>query len=887
MARAPKQAVLDAETERLREQRRLLDYQIALHRAHDEFIPFCKWMMPDPNDPENPEASRYEETPLARVLGDALEKVERGELLRLCVSVGPQLGKSQQISRMFPAWYVGRDPYRHVMLGTYNQPFANEFGSDVREAMTSRRYQQVFKDVAFRKGSENKENLVTTQGGKMAFIGVGGSGSGKPADIFLIDDPIKNREDADSTIYRQTVWNWFNQVAYNRLHNGSAIVIVHCLVGGTLVTMADGTRKPLVEIRPGDKVRAWDAGRWRSCRVLRWADQGEDDVYEVRTGRHRFVGNARHPVLARRHGADTWVRIGELRKGDRLVCSGAERGAERGRVDCTEAWLLGYMFGDGWLTFRNAKNKDKARGKEYPRVGVVTCVAKCCQGVLNDTVLGMFRELFGVDLKETKYGYYRTEKQTVGRWFERHGLTGAAKTKRLPPWLFGEPLDVRRAFLSGLEASDGHVVAATNRCIVGMANGDLVEDVRQLARSAGFGASNISVDRFVTQPPSSKAPVNGCTHRVAWQRACSDEETTLATVRTVKPAGRESVYDIEVEGAGTFVADGVVVHNTRWHEDDLIGRLVDPEHPEHDPKIARDWTYINLPAVVSDEKLAKALGLTLKVQTDPDIVEQFGEKPMSAIWARKQSLKFYSQARRLDPKGFDALRMGKPSPDDGDYFKRDWLVLHKDPREYPPKNELMYYGASDHAVTDKQERDANVIGVVGIDRDDDIWVMPDLVWERMKTDQVVEEMLAKFRQYPILLWWMESELISKSFGPFLMKRMQETRTYVTIDPVVPSKDKKARARSAQGRMSMRKIHFPAWTPWWADAQAELMKFPQATHDDFVDWLSHICMGLVKEVGAPAARESEKVVKVGSVAWVMAQTRQQERAAKAKKAVGGW
>jgi predicted phage terminase large subunit-like protein len=149
-----------------------------------------------------------------------------------------------------------------------------------------------------------------------------------------------------------------------------------------------------------------------------------------------------------------------------------------------------------------------------------------------------------------------------------------------------------------------------------------------------------------------------------------------------------------------------------------------------------------------------------------------------------------------------------------------------------------------------------VIGCVGIDEHDDIWVLPDVVMERMETDRTVDEMLVQFKTHKPLLWWMESELISKSFGPFLRRRMQEERIYTSIDGVPVSKDKPTRARSIQGRMRMRKVRFPRFAPWWPEARSQILRFPYGAHDDFVDWLAHIGQGLIKEVGASAPKKTK-------------------------------
>src|SRR5690606_9046087 len=166
-------------------------------------------------------------TAQARLLCEVLEKVERGELLRVCVSIGPQLGKTEIISKGFPAWFMGRNPYKHFMLGTYNGDFAKDIGGEVREIMTSAAYKQVFPHMGFRGGSKSKDAMITNRGGRMNFIGREGAGSGKPADMMVIDDPIKDDKEAQSPTTRNAVWSWFNKVMLARAHKFTAIVILH------------------------------------------------------------------------------------------------------------------------------------------------------------------------------------------------------------------------------------------------------------------------------------------------------------------------------------------------------------------------------------------------------------------------------------------------------------------------------------------------------------------------------------------------------------------------------------------------------------------------------------------------------------------------------------
>src|SRR3546814_3900745 len=80
----------------------------------------------------------------------------------------------------------------------------------------------------------------------------------------------------------------------------------------------------------------------------------------------------------------------------------------------------------------------------------------------------------------------------------------------------------------------------------------------------------------------------------------------------------------------------IIIIHTRWSEDDLIGRLCDPDHPEHDPSQAKAWTYLNVPAVLKPGPLADALGAKLERSKDPDVVAAFGHEPIAALWRSEE-----------------------------------------------------------------------------------------------------------------------------------------------------------------------------------------------------------------------------------------------------------
>jgi len=160
------------------------------------------------------------------MLINLLEKVERGELKRLMVFMPPRHGKSEICSIQFPAWYLGKNPSREVICSSYSADLAVEFGRKTRNLFASPEYQNVFKNTTLAEDSKAAGNWNTNIGGSYKATGAGGAITGKGADIFLIDDPVKNREEAESEVVRQSKWDWYRSTARTRLNPGAAIVFV-------------------------------------------------------------------------------------------------------------------------------------------------------------------------------------------------------------------------------------------------------------------------------------------------------------------------------------------------------------------------------------------------------------------------------------------------------------------------------------------------------------------------------------------------------------------------------------------------------------------------------------------------------------------------------------
>jgi predicted phage terminase large subunit-like protein len=309
----------------------------------------------------------------------------------------------------------------------------------------------------------------------------------------------------------------------------------------------------------------------------------------------------------------------------------------------------------------------------------------------------------------------------------------------------------------------------------------------------------------------------------------------------------------------------VVVVHTRWHEDDLIGRITDPTNPCYSEEEAAKWKIINLPAIAIDN--------------DP-----LGRPVGEALWPERFDLDFLNAAKTLDPRGFSALYQQRPTPDDGDLFRADWL-LHYEKSQLP--KDLRIYAASDHAIgEDKTRNDATVMIVGGVDQYGDLYIL-DVWWEKAGADKQVEAMLRLAKQWKPILWFAEKGHISKAIGPFLRKRMQEERTYFSVEEVTPIGNKVQRAQSIMGRMSMKKVKFPKFAPWVMNARDELLKFPNARHDDFVDALAWLGRAVDRMANPTMVKPKDDGPRYGTLGWLKADAAYREKQQRLAAALKGW
>ena len=154
-----------------------------------------------------------------------LEQVERGELLRLMITMPPRHGKSMTVTESFPSWFIGRNPERRVIEVSYGSELAQKFGQSNRRKIDE--FGQEIFNVKISKDNASKTNWsIEGHAGGMISAGIGGSITGQGADLLIIDDPIKNRKEAESLTYRESIWSEWQDTLSSRLHPGGRVVLI-------------------------------------------------------------------------------------------------------------------------------------------------------------------------------------------------------------------------------------------------------------------------------------------------------------------------------------------------------------------------------------------------------------------------------------------------------------------------------------------------------------------------------------------------------------------------------------------------------------------------------------------------------------------------------------
>lgn len=184
--------------------------------AYDDLIDFAKAMMPE-----------FLVGKHHRILADELMAIEAGDRDRICVNIPPRHGKSQLVSIFYPAWFLGRNPGKKVMMVSHTTDLAVDFGRKVRNLISLDAYKAIFPTVSLASDSKSAGRWNTSVGGEYYACGVGSALAGRGADLLLIDDPHSEQDviNGNFAIFEKA-YEWYTFGARTRLMPGGRVAII-------------------------------------------------------------------------------------------------------------------------------------------------------------------------------------------------------------------------------------------------------------------------------------------------------------------------------------------------------------------------------------------------------------------------------------------------------------------------------------------------------------------------------------------------------------------------------------------------------------------------------------------------------------------------------------
>ena len=190
--------------------------QITQRLGKDSFLDFIHHVYPG-----------YKVGPHHQKLAKIFEDIEAGKKKRVIVNIAPRHGKSEMISYLAPAWFLGRNPQKKVIMASHTADLAVNFGRRVRNLVGSESYRDIFPNVSLQADSKSASRWGTNFNGEYFAIGVGGALAGRGADLFIIDDPHSEQDakQGRADVF-EPAWEWFQSGPVQRLMPGGSIIVV-------------------------------------------------------------------------------------------------------------------------------------------------------------------------------------------------------------------------------------------------------------------------------------------------------------------------------------------------------------------------------------------------------------------------------------------------------------------------------------------------------------------------------------------------------------------------------------------------------------------------------------------------------------------------------------
>lgn len=272
----------------------------------------------------------------------------------------------------------------------------------------------------------------------------------------------------------------------------------------------------------------------------------------------------------------------------------------------------------------------------------------------------------------------------------------------------------------------------------------------------------------------------------------------------------------------------VILIMTRWHPDDIVGRLTDPDNPHYNAENANNWEILRLPALAEiDDPLGRAEG--------------------EALWPSRFSREDLEKKRAQNPHGFSSLYQGDPILAGGHFFDVDSLRYY----DSTPPEGLLYSAALDAGITEGQRSDYSALLFGGFDAQGNFWVHHQGLLDKMintKLGPAAGKKIARFTtDHTLLTLYMEKGPATAAVDPLLQDELKRLNVVITQKRVPATMSKAARATTLKALMEQGRVFLPRFAPWKEKTVEQLRKFGRGGHDDAVDALALMTSEVHKQI----------------------------------------
>ena len=721
-----------------------------------------------------------------KIMADAFQDVVEGKVKRLIINMPPRHTKSEFASYLLPAWFLGLYPEKKVIQASNTGELAVGFGRKVRNLVDSAPYKDIFPATLLQSDSKAAGRWATNHGGDYFAIGVGGTVTGKGADLLIIDDPHSEQEatlaENNSDIYDKT-YEWYTSGPRQRLQPGGAIIVVMCMTGDTPVLMADGTEKPLWDIRPMDEVATYENDELTTTRVLNHQSSGVDSILTITTRSGRILrANERHPFLVESEGERKWIRLKNLKPGMALVALKDVADPQERRLEKAMGYATPVRRGKRttrstlmrllthWATTVSGKVK-LAHTKDAAPLRVQKGTVKC--------TTSMFAGERGIVRHRTPPNHAAVRGSSIATGLIRLGSTGFSRSKAAFAQFVGNLLQSITPARTGTTSS-----ALT----MSMTRG----------RFGGYSATTATLPLGIQKPQQLPMPWQGIS------------DFTTDEITSITPSGQEEVFDVEIERTECFIANGVVSKNTRWSKKDLTGQVLKAAAQ----RSGEEWKVIELPALMPSGA--------------PLWPEFWSKKELDALHQELPLGKWMAQYQQ------------QPTSDVSAIIKREWWQWWEE-TDAPYTDFTIQSWDTAFLKTERSDYSACTTWGVFYKPDDTGKNQANIILlnsfkQRMEFPELKQRAYREYKE-----WEPDSLIVeAKASGSPLIFELRAMG--IPVQEFTPSKgnDKIARLNAVADIFASGRV----WVPrraWAEELVEEVASFPSGEHDDLVDSCSQAIM----------------------------------------------